>query len=201
MPNRNYKKGAPHRDSRLFIIVAEGEREDEYFSYFNGKNQRIQIKIVPREEHASAPNHFLSRLLKFQQNGLWNPKDNDVLWFVLDVDLWKREHIQELITACENDKTWHIAISNPCFEVWLLYHILETLEDIEGNFKNELHLKSQNIGFKGYNPHLFCPLIESALQNAKNNDTSATHDFPTPRQTKVYLLAEQLLEKLGKNWL
>lgn len=32
MPNnRNYKKGAPHRDSRLFIIIAEGEREDAYF--------------------------------------------------------------------------------------------------------------------------------------------------------------------------
>jgi hypothetical protein len=140
-------------------------------------------------------------LLKFQQDGLWNPKDNDVLWFVLDVDLWKREHIQELITACENDNTWHIAISNPCFEIWLLYHILENLEEIEGNFKNELHLKSQNKGLKSYNPRLFCPLIETALQNAKNNDTTATHDFPILRQTKVYLLAEQLLEKLGKNWL
>jgi len=32
--NRSYKKGGRHRDARLFVIVAEGEREDAYFRYF-----------------------------------------------------------------------------------------------------------------------------------------------------------------------
>ncbi len=202
MPNnRNYKKGAPHRDSRLFIIVAEGEREDAYFQYFHLKNQRIRISIVPREQNASAPKHFLKRLEKFEKEGLWSPKDNDSLWFVLDVDAWKREHIDELIAACEKDKNWNIAISNPSFEVWLLFHLMDNLEGLSGNLKNEIHLKTRGTGYKqGFRPDVFCPKIEKAIQNAKENDTTPSHIFPNINQSKVYLLAEQLIEKLGINW-
>lgn len=196
MPNnRSYKKGAPHRDSRLFIIVAEGEREDAYFQYFHLKNQRIRISIVPREQNASAPKHFLNRLEKFEKEGLWSPKDNDALWFVLDVDAWKREHIDELIAACEKDKNWNIAISNPSFEVWLLFHLIDNLEELSVHLKHELHLKAKN-----YSPELFCPKINKAIINAKENDTTPSHIFPNSKQTKVYLLAEQLIEKLGINW-
>ena len=201
MPNRNYKKNLPHRDSRYFVIVAEGEREDAYFQYFHEKNQRIRIEIVPRNDHASAPNHFLNRLAKFKENADWTPKENDVAWFVLDVDMWKREQIYELISYCKNNDLLNIAISNPCFEVWLLYHLLDDLEDLSDNLKNELHIQAQNKGFKAYHPLQFCPLLETAIQNTKNKDTSSAHDFPNPKQTKVYLLAEQLLEKLGRNWL
>lgn len=193
--NRSYKKGAPHRDSRLFIIVAEGEREDAYFQYFHLKNQRIRISIVPREGNASAPKHFLTRLEKFEKEGLWSPKDNDSLWFVLDVDAWKREHIDELMAACEQDKNWNIAISNPSFEVWLLFHLMDNLEELSPNLKHELHLKAKN-----YKPELFCPKIDKAIQNAKENDTTPSYIFPNLNQTKVYLLAEQLMEKLGVNW-
>jgi len=47
--NREYKKGAPHRDYRKFIIVAEGMREDDYFNYFNKLTPRVEVKIVARE--------------------------------------------------------------------------------------------------------------------------------------------------------
>jgi hypothetical protein len=200
MQSRNYKKGVPHRDrdSRLFVIVAEGEREDEYFSYFHEQNRRITIKIVPRDEQISAPKYFLNRLAKFQETEEWNPKDNDALWFVLDVDKWKREHIQELIEACETDKTWHIAISNPCFEVWLLYHLEDNLATIGDNLKHELHLRTVGVG-RGI-PSNFCPKIVIATENAKKNDPSPSQIFPNEKQTKFYLLAEQLIEKLGKNW-
>lgn len=203
MSNRNYKKGAPHRDSKLFIIVAEGEREDEYFSFFHNQNQRIKISLAPREKNASAPNHFLNRLEKFKQEERWNPKDDDVVWFVLNVDLWKREPIDELINFCKNDKTLNIAISNPCFEVWLLYHLLDNLENIGDNLKNELHLKTMETFEGSYHPipSTFCPRIQHATANAKVKDENPSHAFPNPKQTKVYLLAEQLIEKLGKNWL
>jgi RloB-like protein len=195
--NRNYKKGAPHRDSRLFVIVAEGEREDEYFSFFHEKNQRVRIQIVPREGNASAPKHFLERLSKFQEEGSWIPKENDTLWFVLDVDRWKKAQINELISACEQDKNWNIAISNPCFEVWLLYHVLDNLDGLSNNLKNELRNKA---GGSGYSPETFCVNIATAIENAKQNDLNPKHLFPDKKQTKIYLLAEQLLEKLGKNW-
>jgi hypothetical protein len=197
--NRKYKKGEPHRDSRLFVIVAEGEREDEYFSFFHEKNQRVRIQIVPREGNASAPKHFLERVKTIQQQKLWIPKENDALWFVLDVDKWKMEHIDELIQLCKQKKNWNIAISNPCFEVWLLFHIIDNLVNCEYPLKTELDIQSKLLGYRGYSASVFCPKIEQALENARQNDDN-NHSFPSEKQTKLYLLAEQLLEKLGKNW-
>lgn len=84
--NRAYKKGEAHRDARLFVIVAEGEREDAYFKCFNARNQRVFIKIVPREQNRSAPKFFLERVEKTIVSGGWTPKEDDLLWFVLDVD-------------------------------------------------------------------------------------------------------------------
>lgn len=115
--NRAYKRGEPHRDMRLFVIVAEGEREDEYFSWFDQRNSRIRVQIVPREGHASAPNHFIKRLETF------------------------------------------------------------------------------------FRPELTCPEISTAIRNAALQDqASRMHQFPDNMRTKVYLLAEALIEVLGNNW-
>jgi hypothetical protein len=198
MSNRSYKKAQGlHRDHRTFVIIAEGQREDAYFQYFNGKSTRFKIIPVERNENASVPKHFLNRLEQLKDSEVWIPKEQDVIWFVLDIDMWKRAEIDALINYCKNDASLHIAISNPCFEVWLLYHILDNLEDMGTNLKHELHLKTEGTG---YNPNDFCPLIEHAITNAKQKDTNNNHLYPNVKETKVYLLAEQLLEKLGKNW-
>ncbi|MEN9609213.1 MAG: hypothetical protein RLZZ628_27 [Bacteroidota bacterium] len=192
MKQRSYKKGNPHRDCRLFVIVAEGEREDEYFSFFNEQNQRIQVKIVPREANASAPKHFLERLDKFKEKGEWIENQGDMLWFVLDVDRWKREHLEDLIHATQISKQWHIAISNPSFEVWLLYHLCSEINVNETNLKNLLHQKVST----GYNRDTFCTKIAQAMENAKNADTHPNQIFPNIMQTKVYLLALEMLSVL-----
>ena len=198
MSNRSYKKvQGLHRDHRTFVIIAEGQREDEYFQYFNGKSTRFRIISVERHENASAPKHFLKRLEHLKESEVWIPKEQDVIWFVLDIDRWKRAEIDELINYCKNDGSLHIAISNPCFEVWLFYHILNDLDDTGTNLKHELHLKTEGTG---YNPNDFCPLIYTAITNAKQKDTNSNHLYPNEKETKVYLLAEQLLEKLGRNW-
>lgn len=111
--NRAYKKGEPHRDARLFVIVAEGEREDNYFSWFHQRNQRIQIRIVPREENRSAPAFFLERVKEYIEEGGWSEKEGDRLWFVLDVDRWSRRTIEDLRIACEQHSNWYLGISNP----------------------------------------------------------------------------------------
>ncbi|NLR78014.1 RloB domain-containing protein [Chitinophaga eiseniae] len=60
--NRGYKKGKPHRDFRKFIIVAEGEREDDYFTFFKNLSQRVIVEIVPRDGGKSAVKHMQQRI-------------------------------------------------------------------------------------------------------------------------------------------
>lgn len=194
--NRPYKRGEPHRDARLFIIVTEGEREDCYFGWFDQKSQRIRVQLVPREGKASAPKHFLTRLQKFLDNN--GSQIDDSIWFVLDIDAWTRDSINELIGFCEQTPNWHIAISNPCFEVWLNMHtgpLQEKMEDC-ASLKTLLNTRIRG----GFHPDTICPMIEDAIEYAKAADVHPTKDYPGQLQTKVYRLAAAMLELLGRNW-
>ncbi len=195
--NRAYKKGGPHRDARLFVIVAEGEREDKYFKHFNAINQRVQIQLIEREAGASAPKHFTSRLEKAEQAGDYSASVGDQIWFVCDIDRW-RDQLHELIAECEQRDNWHIAISNPCFEVWLHCHAgpLEA-----GSFScRDLKGMLPQTALGGFDTKSYCPEIEKAIGFAQQADSMPDSYLPEPMQTKVYKLAKEMCQLLGSNW-
>lgn len=196
--NRAYKRGEAHRDARLFIIVTEGEREDRYFGWFDRKSQRIQVQLVPRQGQASAPKHFLNRLSQYLDENGADTKMEDSIWFVLDVDAWSRESIDELVVACNQASNWHIAISNPCFEVWLNLHKGPLPDNVEDCDALKTMLGDRIRG--GFHPNTICPLIEDAIKYAQEADTHPGQDYPDRMQTKVYLLASAMRALLGQNW-
>ena len=197
--NREYKKGAPHRDARLFVIVAEGEREDAYFQWFHEKNQRIKVHIVAREQNRSAPTFFLERATQYLEQIDLKAVKGDSLWFVVDVDRWERSAIDDLQRACEQEPGWHLAVSNPCFEVWILYHQMKEIKDTGQacqDLKQQVHLQFKG----GFSVETVCPQIATAVDHAKARDSGPDAYFPDRMQTKVYLLGAQILSLLGKNW-
>jgi hypothetical protein len=197
--NRSYKKSTgKHRDARCFFIVAEGEREEDYFLWFERKSKRIRVQVIEREGKASAPKHMLARLQKFLPESAVQPGDQ--IWFVLDVDRWKRESIEELRALCADYEGWATAISNPCFEVWLLFHFNET---IPGNATTPKSCKQllHKLTPGGYSTEKFAPEIEKAAAHARAADPSPEHDYPDANlTTKVHRLAEEMLRFLGRNW-
>lgn len=65
-----------------------------------------------------------------------------MVWFVIDTDTWEREgKIALLRDFCKSNndhfpkeydevkpyQAWNVAQSNPCFEIWLYYHIYSDL--------------------------------------------------------------------------
>ena len=196
--NRAYKKGNPFKDARLFVIVAEGHREENYFQWFNAKNSRIQILLIDRTENESAPKLFIDRIQKAESEGKYSPDAQDHVWFICDVDRW-RQQIEELRENCQQKPNWNIAVSNPCFEVWLHFHSgrIQTGKEISCHTLKQKLPKSAT---GAYNPEKYGPLIEKATEHAKNSDTSPDSFFPDKMQTKIYQLAESMLSVLGKNW-
>lgn len=196
--NRGYKKGAAHRDCRKFIIVAEGVREDEYFRYFNKLTPRVEVNIVNREKGQSAAKHLLERVRRHDSK--YGIEPEDFVWFVLDVDRWPRKEIENIFQNCTTDPNWNISISNPCFETWLHYHFLT---EIPAGLETAAKLKTNlnNLVPGGYKKTTFTRLIRVAIKNSKNCDKHREHYFPEKNVTKVYLLADQLLEFLGNNCL
>lgn len=194
----------------MFIIVAEGQREDEYFRYFSKISRRLKIHIVPREKGRSSPNDFLRRVTNYlakefdtvlESKGEEKaPETYDYLWFVLDVDMWQRAQIDEIQHHCNNENKWSIAISNPCFEIWLHNHMAAITSDAMLTCKEFKHAISRFNNHEGYAVHRFASKINDAIERSRRDDQHPEHYYPEIRTTKVYLLAEKMAKFLGNGW-
>lgn len=195
--NRSYKKGEPFRDARKFIIMCEGEREANYFSFFDGKSQKLIVKTVaPIDENhgKSAPNHLKDRAAEYiDQNG-WERDFEDQLWFVLDVDRWERKSIDELKQLSDVTHNWFLAISNQCFEVWLYYH--KSKVKVSPNDPTHMKQLLHNQTNGGYKVETYATDISTATENSKNIDENEDGYYPDVGVTKVYKLGEEIVSLL-----
>lgn len=202
--NRGYKKGEAFRDSRIIAIACEGLREAEYFRTLVGKSQRLKLVLLEPKDaeqdkiQRSSPKWMKDRAAKFiDEVGLFGKNEDDELWFVLDIDHWEKSILHEISKDCKVNLNWSMALSNPCFEVWLYAHIgnPKELEIKKGrDLKTLLHKDYKG----GYQVELFIKMIENAIVLSKNNDSDFNSDFPNLMETKVYRLAESIINSILK---
>ncbi|GAB6007510.1 RloB family protein [Dysgonomonas reticulitermitis] len=192
---------AKKRDYSLFAIVCEGTvREPEYFRPFMNSIDKLKVDIIEDKDgkRGSAPKKLLERAKEYITEVGLSEKDGDTLWFIVDVDKWPREQLEELNEYCLNIKNWNVVVSNPCFEIWLLYHKRTDLNTYDCSSSNKAKQTLHTIEPGGYFYLEYLPLLPEAVKNAKAKDTNKTHYMPNPKETKVYLLGEALLDKMGK---
>ena len=110
------------RDAPIFVIAVEGEKTGaQYFSLF--ENTRVHVQVLPTgSEGLSAPKHVLERLVKFEEQYDLGPEDER--WLVADIDRQRGQFLDE-VTQVARESGYGLAISNPCFELWLLLHFQE----------------------------------------------------------------------------
>lgn len=202
---RGYDKEATvkkTRDYRLFAIASEGSvREPEYFGPFANSIDRIKVDIIEdkHNDQNSAPKKLLERALEYIKDvDLSLEEGEDTLWFVVDVDRWPREQLEELNDFCKGLKNANIVVSNPCFEVWLLFHKRKDISELDCSSSEKTKQALHGIEKGGYFYLNYLPLMEQAVKNAKSKDSNKEHYMPNPKETKVYLLGEALLTKVGK---
>lgn len=208
---RGYKRETPEallRDYKLFAIACEGgKREPGYFGLLKYVSRRVSVDIIEEvvsdqemetaHQHKSAPKWVLDRAMRYiEKEGL---SKEDELWFVLDKDRWSDDQLREIFLYCEQQPNWNIVISNPCFEVWLYFHKKADI-DASGvmtcaNFKHEIS------GFfsGGYHPLKFIGHIVKASEHARNADSDDQHFLPEENRTKLYQLADSVMEFVGTN--
>jgi hypothetical protein len=182
------------RDSRLIVIATEGEKTEKQYFENLFDSPVIQVKILETpSDGKSDPGYVLQRLVTFQQDCDIN--GNDELWLMSDVDRWGPEKLK---TVCRlaNEAGISVAISNPCFELWLLLHFTEAnLEDRNGKALKE-RLKEKLSGYNSAKLDLSLYTSENvalAVQRAKALDQNPVALWPEFPGTHVYKLAERLL--------
>ena len=196
------------RDYKLFAIACEGGvREPEYFNVFRHLSTRVAVDVVEEvvndEEmestnvHKSAPRWVLDRAIKYiEKDGL---SQEDELWFILDKDKWTFDQLKEISEYCDDKPNWFIAISNPCFEVWLYFHKHADIEKSDSVSCDDFKREISTFAVGGYNPLKFVRFTPSAIENARNADTDPNHFMPSVKQTKMYKPVQGIMEFAGIN--
>jgi hypothetical protein len=186
------------RDTKLFIVATEGkETEKQYFGMF--KSTRIKVEILATtEDGKSAPEYVLERLDKFKER--YDLSNDDMLWLVSDVDRWRDKKLSSVCSQARQ-RGYNLAISNPCFEVWLTLHFedINTEDRTCDNFKARLRKILGSYNGSNLNISAYKPNIKDAVNRAKNLHPSSQQDWPPTLGTHVYRLVEILLKSLGSD--
>jgi RloB-like protein len=181
------------RDARLFVIATEGRKtEKQYFAMFNSSRVKVEI-LATGDDNKSAPQYVLERLNGFREQ--YSLDENDLLWFVADVDRWS---IKNLIDVCREatQKDYGLAISNPCFEVWLCLHLMDlapddrTCKDFEKRLRATLGKYTKN----NLDLPVYQEKVAAAINRAKNLHPDPQAYWPTTIGSHVYRLVEILVQ-------
>ena len=190
---------------KIFVIATEGEKtEPVYFNDLKAlhRNSLVYVKVLKRQNSASSPAHVIKELNRFKSH--WELKADDELWILIDKDNWGNKNLSITATQCVQKK-YYLAVSNPCFEVWLLLH----LRDISRCSRQKIRALSENTNrdlekeircvcgyYNKSNPDTskFLPNIKIAIRRATKLDINPKHRWTNSIGTRVHRLAEKIIQ-------
>ena len=116
------KRGS--RSQRRIFIATEGFRSEIKYLRALGDilKTNIELIIISRQSAdsgLSAPQYVLQTILD-KKNSI-DFRTGDEFWIVIDADEWD---INTILSIC-NDNNITLIVSNPCFEIWILFHYLK----------------------------------------------------------------------------
>lgn len=219
MRNRNSlirERREAFRDARLIVIASEGkDTEQIYFKALAKEytNPRVHVHILKRsedEKNNSSPEHVLEQLNEYKCQ--YELEADDELWLVTDKDHWTEAMLSRVATECMQDVSMHMALSNPCFELWLLLHLVDvaslTPEEQRLWIENRRKSKSSNPYLKvllrqkmgsyhesAYDVLTLIQHVEVAIERARLLDKNPADRWPQTLGTRVYLLAESVMNR------
>lgn len=204
------------RDARLIVIASEGkDTERIYFKALAKEytNPRVHVHILERskdEQNNSSPEHVLKQLNDYK--GHYELESDDELWLVVDRDRWTEAMLSRVATECAQDNFMYVALSNPCIELWLLLHLVDAtlLTPEEQQLWMENRRKSKNADpylkvrlrqemgsyhESSYDTKMLIEHVEVAIARAKALDKNPADRWPQTLGTRVYLLAESVMNR------
>ena len=204
------------RDARLIVIASEGkDTERIYFKALAKEytNPRVHVHVLERsenEQNNSSPEHVLKQLNDYKSQ--YELEADDELWLVVDKDRWTEAMLSRVATECSQEVAMHMALSNPCFELWLLLHMEDAVslppeeqkqwmenrrksKNADPYLKVRLRQKMGSYHESSYDALTLIAHIENAIERARALDKKPTDCWPQTLGTRVYLLAESVMNR------
>lgn len=129
---------------KLYVVATEGDKTEyqyfrefihQYEEHFRKSNVCLIALDRPEEEAGHSSPQFVENMLEvfLQNNKHLDLQDgDDELWLIIDTDdYWHRKSaIEKLAQKCADKPLYHLGLSNPCFELWLILHYTELSDPI-----------------------------------------------------------------------
>lgn len=185
------------RDASLVVIASEDRYAvRQYFDFF--ESTRIQFRVLETLDGKSSPEHVLERLNEYIK--AFEIGEGDAFWVVCDCDHWaEANHIQNLTHVLRECRKKHIevAISNPCFDLWLLLHFADfpgenmlTCDEVADRLRTAAGGYDKT---KFYNLPIDNEKVLVAVKRAGEHQSQA--DIPNQLQTAVHLIIRTLVAR------
>jgi len=195
---KDYHVKVDRRDSTTFVIAFEGEKTELiYFRSLTVGRRRVNLVPLPTEpDGKSAPKHLLFRLDEWLVRNAVREADRMALWLVMDVDHhFRGNHVRDTHGTLDEARRRNVqvAVSAPCFELWLLLHLEEvdqvcTCDAVEQRLK----FLMQGYNHNRYDPTGLLPGVAEAVRRAEALDATPDQREPSNPGTQVYRLVRAL---------
>jgi hypothetical protein len=195
------------RDDRVFVVATDDTyAPDQYFRHLPLPRVKVTVLPTPEDSGLSGPMHVVERL-KAAFEGVRERKEiqeGDEFWVFLDTDHhFTESHLKGTLAALKTARHvgFEIAISNPCFELWLLLHHMEVppgcgfsdCDTVAGQLRQILGQYSKTLLKPGQFP---LERVPDAIRRARSFEASPDEtrsSWPMNPGTRVYRLLERVL--------
>ena len=193
---RDFKREiGERRYKRLFVIVAEGKKtEPQYFSLLNFNQAIVKIMCLNHPK-GSDPLHVKKCMDDYLASKKASLRTDDEAWLVVDKDNWLDEHLHKLYEWANQKTNFGLAVSNPCFEYWILLHFedakgVSTKKDCCKKLRQYLPDYDKEIPSGKIKPSM----ISDAIYRAAIRDRAQDAPWPQSAGTTVYKLVQNILK-------
>jgi hypothetical protein len=178
---------------KFFIIATEGEcTEQIYFDAVKPpRESAIQLRVLPTRKGRSHPKMVLARLQGYEREAGAGPTDE--LWLVVDRDSWTEVDLNAVADMVEARSNYRLALSNPCFELWLLLHLADAPPGVTKNrLADLLRDKWGRYEKNNYDATALLDHVDEAIRRAERLDNPPQEPWPAIQGTHVYRLMKAL---------
>jgi hypothetical protein len=156
---------------RTFLIFCEGERtEPEYFKALKllpsvRDVAAVDLRVQTRDG-GSVPRSLVSMAVSARRKAIDEEAEIDEFWCIFDVE-WPRNHpgLTEAVEEAARNEI-QVAISNPCFELWLILHFRDYNAWLDNRTASRIRHGLDGSSGKGLDAPRYMPLIFDAAQRA-----------------------------------
>lgn len=179
------------RPKKTIVVFCEGVKTEPI--YINALKQQPSVHDVAAVDirvetghGGSVPLTLVSMAADARRRAIDEDGEIDEFWCIFDVE-WPRNHpnLDSALEAARSNDI-RLAISNPCFEVWLILHFQDQSGWLDNDDACRLRGRLDGSLGKGLEPEMYMPLRFAAAIRAaalekrhEENGTDFPHDNPS----------------------